>query len=158
MDSKTDNKNDFYPSDIDDFINGESSNEVSSVVSGRKLTEEDKTYWPIEYGVEDEDDINNEGAEMEAYIDYNGNKIFLNQVMRLDTPIVIDGIEFHGYSTISNFGGYLVHLDDSGDSAIVIDSSDDYGEYEQPGIEEEPELSKEEAAEQDIQRWIELNK
>lgn len=80
-------------------------------------------YIPIEYEcVEDED---SDSDETRPYVDYFKHRIYLDEVMRLDTPEVIDGIEYHGYMGISNSMSYMIHIDPSGDAVIVRESGAD---------------------------------
>ena len=80
-------------------------------------------YIPIEYEcVEDED---SDSDETRPYVDYFKYRIYLDEVMRLNPPEVIDGIEYHGYMGISNTMSYMIHIDPSGDAVIVRESGAD---------------------------------
>ena len=80
-------------------------------------------YIPIEYEyVKDEDSGSD---ETRPYVDYFKHRIYLDEVMRLNTPEVIDGIEYHGYMGISNTMSYMIHIDPAGDAVIVRESGAD---------------------------------
>ena len=99
--------------------------EESNILVSNEITAEnlDEYYIPIEYEcVEDED---SDSDEPRPYVDYFKYRIYLDEVMRLNTPEVIDGIEYHGYMGISNNMSYMIHIDPSGDAVIVRESGAD---------------------------------
>ena len=103
-------------SDMDNIL--EESTIVSNEITSENL---DEYYIPIEYEyVEDSD-----SDDPRAYVDYFKHRIYLDEVMRLDTPEVIDGIEYHGYMGISNSMSYMIHINPSGDAVIVRESGAD---------------------------------
>lgn len=55
-----------------------------------------------------------------AYLTHYGRRIYLDEVMKFNTPEVYGGITFHGYKTISNAGAFWVHISDCGDGGGVV--------------------------------------
>lgn len=112
------------PYDMDDYLDNDNVLEESNIVSNEITSENlDEYYIPIEYEyVEDED---SDSDDPRPYVDYFKHRIYLDEVMRLDTPEVIDGIEYHGYMGISNNMSYMIHIDPSGDAVIVRESGAD---------------------------------
>jgi len=95
--------------------------EESTIVSNTVPEDIEDYYIPIEYEyVEDSD-----SDETRPYVDYFKHRIYLDEVMRLNTPEVIDGIEYHGYKGISNSMSYMIHINPSGDAVIVRESGAD---------------------------------
>lgn len=109
------------PYDMDDYLDNDNALEESTIVSNTGPEDIEDYYIPIEYEcVEDSD-----SDETRPYVDYFKHRIYLDEVMRLDTPEVIDGIEYHGYMGISNTMSYMIHIDPSGDAVIVRESGAD---------------------------------
>lgn len=109
------------PYDMDDYLDNDNALEESTIVSNTGPEDIEDYYIPIEYEcVEDSD-----SDETRPYVDYFKHRIYLDEVMRLDTPEVIDGIEYHGYKGISNTMSYMIHIDPSGDAVIVRESGAD---------------------------------
>ena len=54
------------------------------------------------------------------YVTHKGRRINLEEFMRI-TPIEINGVEFHGAAATCAWGGYLISIDDGGDTARVIE-------------------------------------
>ena len=109
---------------MDDYLDNDNVLEASNIVSNEITSENlDEYYIPIEYEcVEDED---SDSDDPRPYVDYFKHRIYLDEVMRLDTPEVIDGIEYHGYMGISNSMSYMIHINPSGDAVIVRESGAD---------------------------------
>ncbi len=111
------------PYDMDDYLDNDNVLEESTIVSNTGPEDIEDYYIPIEYEcVEDED---SDSDEPRPYVDYFKHRIYLDEVMRLNTPEVIDGIEYHGYMGISNTMSYMIHIDPSGDAVIVRESGAD---------------------------------
>lgn len=111
------------PYDMDDCLDNDNALEESTIVSNTGPEDIEDYYIPIEYEyVEDED---SDSDDPRPYVDYFKHRIYLDEVMRLDTPEVIDGIEYHGYMGISNSMSYMIHIDPSGDAVIVRESGAD---------------------------------
>ena len=111
------------PYDMDDYIDNDNVLEESNIVSNTVPEDIEDYYIPIEYEcVEDED---SDSDETRSYVDYFKHRIYLDEVMRLNTPEVIDGIEYHGYMGISNTMSYMIHIHPSGDAVIVRESGAD---------------------------------